>query len=481
MPIRVRSRVRSWLVLVVSGAACVARQPPAELDVPPSEVAGQPATPRPSAPTVAAEPPPDPEPVATEPGPGPPPLRYGPVPDGHRMLVPVSQARPMLNDHGWMPHPTRPVLMIEWVDCLAVDIRTGVIVAQFQGELFRACEGFWPDADELGTEYGSADQQLVVESHADVLSIRDHAGQHLHTLDAEGADFIAHRFAPVGHRIAAVAWDSLGVTREAPLRLILWDADSGKRLATHRLAVPGDLEDLALYWNERGVVVLAHHSITRREDDWEGPTSAISSFFLKNGSSKVQRRLELAHDTSLGPTRTDANGLWFFSYRETFDDDDGYRGRFRAISLTDLGNGLDWRWSGSLDDDDNSAIADFRDERTGRWRADASTQWLETTSEQSGSGSKVALEMRWQAITAEPTASIEGRRLYAGKNLDETKLAPKLQLLGVGKAGPLIDWGLNQAAERPEKTRLALGGCEALDAAPQLDRVLAICRGRRMA
>jgi hypothetical protein len=388
----------------------------------------------------------------------------------------------MLNNHGWWPHPHRPVLLIEWVDCLAVDIRTGVIVAQLEGELFRACEGWWPDTDELapGTAYASADQQLAVTSDADVLVINDHAGQLLHALDAEGAYFIAHRFAPVGHRIAAVAWDSLGVTQEAWLRLLIWDADSGKRLAAHKLAVPGDLQDLALFWNERGVVVLAHHDLKHSEDDWEAPTSAISSFFSKDGSGKVQRRLALAHDTSLGPTSTDANGLWFLSYQETFGDDDRYRGRFRAISLTDLGDGLDWRWSGSLADDDDSAVSDFRDEWTGRWRADASTQWLETSSEQSGSGSKVALEMSWKAITAEPTPSIDGRRLYAGKNLDEAKLAPKLHLLGVGEAGPLIDWGLNQAAAQPEKTRLALGGCEAVDAAPQLDRVLAICRGRRM-
>src|SRR5690606_6229466 len=121
-------------------------------------------------------------------------------------------------------------------------------VARRPGEPFGACDLWRSNAEAPGTEHSSAAQRRAVEPpdspYTTALTISDHAGQRLHTIEADGAQLVAHRFAPAGHQLAVVAWDSLGA-----VRLIIWDTDSGKRLATHELAVPGEVYRLALFWN----------------------------------------------------------------------------------------------------------------------------------------------------------------------------------------------------------------------------------------
>jgi hypothetical protein len=411
-------------------------------------------------------------PPVTPADPGPPSLRYAEIPAGHQRLVGISQAPVFLHEGQWIFASGRPLLYTESDQgCVLFDIPSGRIVSRSVPGDIATCDRWRSMMDEPPA--GLATSPDVVD-RSTTLEILDAASKPRHTLACDGCEYLAYAWAPGNHRIATLVLE--------PPQLEIWDADAGTRIEQHSLAVPGQLADARLAWNERGVVVLVEHedpvAARARADEEYVPhdtdldSHEISSWFLPN-SGVLQQRLHLVRNTTLADLVVDPSTRWLFEYEEQQERGGSIRRRLSTIPLTDQPSALNWIWREPGPAHEESV------EKQGHWRADATTQWLETRIDSIQTGSRVALTMSWQALVTEPEPRVHGREVYRTKGIHEDRAFAKISLFGVVPSAALVEWSVDEP-DGPE-SRFGPYHCHPIGVAPTLRHVLADCNGRTLA
>jgi hypothetical protein len=446
------------LVLLLASASISCNQPVEPTPAPEPEPAAEPEPPS----EKPEQPEPTIEPQTPKVDPGPPTPRYGELPSGHRPIIVVPQTTPTLTRDLWSFAEKRPLLINEGGDnCEIFDIPTGTIVSALPlGP--KGC----PMIDATGApasvpspfEY-AFDQQRRLEVEDGVLLIYDQGDQVLHRLSCEGCGWGKWAWAPSDHRLAYLSLD--------PLRLDIWDADTGKRLESHALGSGADPSDAMLVWNERGVVGLIHELHEIRE------TSVVASVFWPNAGGRVVHQRSIAVDTTLDEVEhnVDPGMRWLVVYEEKQErGGEAIRSRLTMKPLADLPSKLDWRWY-----QDNSEAGEHWIEVNGHWRSDATTQWLEGITDTWGPTRNTSLEMSWRGIVMDPEPDTGGKRLHRGSGYDDDDLVPLNQPVGIRDGKVVISWAIDPFSDRRPKTMPLEDGCDLVDASPKLDLLLARC------
>lgn len=428
------------LVFLAATLACTPAPPEKPVEPPSAE-------PPPAAPTE----PPSVEEAPPEPAvdPGPPAKLYSPIPEGHEPLVGVSQAPLLLFDVPFDFHDVRPQLYVDdGMDCAVIDLPTGRNVGYAplgSPDCARWKHPHFPKRD------------LEVDSVGGTLEIISISGRLRRSLACGGCAYETYSWEPGDRRIAALSLN--------PLRLDIWDVDAGTRLEQHPLEVSDKLFDVRMAWNDRSLVVLLEHG--KRTHD-------ISVAYLPNGGT-LQKRSRVLRNKTVIDTDIDSSLRWALDFERRPKPGGGFRGRLSTIPLTDQRSGLDWTWSDEFDPENYDDSVFESDLVKGRWRADATTQWLETRIHEVKTGSRVSFTMEWRAIVAEPTPSVHGREVHRAKGVHEDRAVQHFIPLGMLGDEEFVYWEAEMHNEHSRGSRLGLGWCVPLDASPQLNYALADC------
>lgn len=413
--------------------------------------------------------------------------------DGLR-IVGVPQLVPVGPDDEFYFHPTQPLIAGMTLDgCGVWDVRTGNFVAEFGPETpvdeVPCLEWYGGGVRALD----SADGARTVEPDVDELQILDGDGKELARLGCGGCgSYLDPVWAPKGHLLAALT--------EEPLALEVWDVDAGKRLHHERLLAsldPAEISGVRLAWSEAGIVALVEHlhreSCNPRDEDdpdydpyyedddcWQDEDSddyyreqdAVSSFWWASVGAPVDARLALLRELSVDELTVDPGLRWILARDVDDQYDDPRMGSSEVLSVfatTDFGGALSWEWS----EWEGGEEVDV--DRVGQWRVDASTQWIEARTIQYYYDYGGSQALAWSAIVAEPSPGVYGQTLLEREEYDGDEA--ELEIYGAASGSAMVEWWVSEA-EGGAGASLAVAGCEALEAAPLLDFVLADCGGQ---
>jgi hypothetical protein len=282
----------------------------------------------------------------------------------------------------WLFEPGgRRMSSTEQGDCSIWDIETGRLIRSFDIESEpRECLEWLPAVtiDAFERPGASADGRLEFISNAGSVEIFEaESGNRVRDLACPKCDSaVAATWSASGHQIAFL-WDE-------PLRLEIWDADTGKRVFAEPIASKGPLVEFALAWPQAGPFVALAETGEGECQDWEEECE-----FDEDGNPMLRevavRRAVLASpqkglvEIPLGSDQGmlydlafDPEGHWVFWTHSQDERRSGTTSWLFVEGLGDRQSGLGFEHFDEYDDYEGSMS------REGHWRTDGATHWAVT-------------------------------------------------------------------------------------------------------
>jgi hypothetical protein len=350
----------------------------------------------------------------------------GPLP-----ILPVPQLTP-IETSDWRFEPgSRRFSSSEFNDCSIWDVESGRLIRSMPEDGDQApCNEWLPGEYLFSSAELSTDEILELDTSSGVTILEAQTGTLLRTLPCpDCATHTAVTWARTGHQLA-IAWD-------APPRVEIWDADTGKLVRAEEIPLADELSQLELGWTEGGATVLwveqgspiECESYEQYDCEWnEAEQIAQRVPYTRQAmllSATNKTVIQFGEGAEFEDVLFDPEGRWAFWRRDTDEPRAGTTVDLYFEGLAGQGNGFGWESYDEYDPYESTMT------REGTWRNDGATHWaVSITSENSDVG--------WTAVGWETTIASPALGRRTGVVLEELGWEAELQLEVFGFVGDAL-------------------------------------------
>lgn len=369
---------------------------------------------------------------------------------GALAITPIPQLTPIETSEWRFEPGGRRFSSSEFEDCSIWDVESGRLIRTMPAQDGPAepCNE-WLPGEYLFAADISTDGRLELDTSAGVAIVDAQTGTQLRALPCpDCATHSAITWARTGHQLA-IAWDD-------PLRVELWDADTGKLVRAESIPIAAELDQIELGWTEGGATLMwtergfpvECENYEQYDCEWNEDEQVARrvpytrQVMLLSATNKTM--IQLGEGAGFEDVLFDPEGRWAFWRRDWTERRAGTTMELHFEGLAGQGSGLGWQ---SYDDYD---IYEGTMTREGTWRNDGATHWaVWITHENSDISQSV---VGWETTIVSPAL---GRR--AGVVIEDLEYEAELQLEVFGFAGEALRVSGETCSE---------GGCTPLGVAP---------------